>query len=200
VSQPETRTSCRRRRCGPKVDAVPGQRGQRGRATTAWFPGFGAGKTQTAISDRPRVGNSGRTVEPESSKTLDISRKKVAPQVGLESASAKATAGQAYAPSRFALRRDLAEARRGRETDPQASEGGQPPVNSRVTLVLLPVAASCQRLLERALPQRGQQVAHLPRGARSCCELPRVVARKRREKGKVVAGGAEGRPWAFLAR
>ena len=63
--------------------------------------------------------------------------------------------------------------------------------NSRITIALLVFAASCWRLLERALPQRGQRLAHLPDRAASCCKLPRVVARKRQEKGKVVAGGSE---------
>jgi hypothetical protein len=66
-----------------------------------------------------------------------------------------------------------------------------PPVNRRITVVLLAIAVSCWRLPERALLQRGQHVAHLPRGAASCWDLPRVVARKRQEKGEVVAGGEE---------
>jgi hypothetical protein len=57
--------------------------------------------------------------------------------------------------------------------------------------VLLVFAATCSRLPERALLERSQHVAHLPDRAWSCCELPRVVARKRQEKGKVVAGGEE---------
>jgi hypothetical protein len=81
------------------------------------------------------------------------------------------------------------------------AEADNPPVNSRITVVLLLFAASCWRLPERALLQQGQQVAHLPdrvasccllpRVVAGCCGLPRVVARKRQEEGKVAAGGSE---------
>jgi hypothetical protein len=51
-----------------------------GRGEVAWFHRFwrrkNPRKTQTAISDPPGVGNSSRTVEPESSETLGISRKR----------------------------------------------------------------------------------------------------------------------------
>jgi hypothetical protein len=66
------------------------------------------------------------------------------------------------------------------------AEADNPPVNSRISFVLLAFAASCWWLLELALLQRAHGLSHLPDRASSCCELPRVVARKRQEKGKVV--------------
>ena len=80
---------------------------------------------------------------------------------------------------------------RNRWLAPGCEAAARPPVNSRIAVVLLLFAGSCRRLLERALLQRAQGLAHLPLGAGTCCELPRVVARKRQEKGKVVAGGSE---------
>jgi hypothetical protein len=71
------------------------------------------------------------------------------------------------------------------------AKAGNPPVNSRITFVLPVFAAGCWTLLERAPLQRGQQVAHLPRDAARRWDLPRVVARERQEKRKVVAGGSE---------
>ena len=47
------------------------------------------------------------------------------------------------------------------------------------------------QLLERAYLQRASITCHLPERAACCCELPRVVAPKRQEKGNVVAGGQE---------
>ncbi len=113
----------------------------------------------------------------------------MAPQVGLESASAKATAGQAYPPSL-----------RNRWLDLGCEATARPPVNSRVTVVLLVAAGSCCRLPERALLQQSPQVAHMPDRAASCCDLPRVVARKGQEKGDVVAGGSEVQSVSLVGR
>jgi hypothetical protein len=68
------------------------------------------------------------------------------------------------------------------------AKAGNPPVNSRVTVVLLLFAAICRRLLERVLLQRAQGLAHLPDRASSCCELPRVVARKGQGGSRRVGG------------
>ena len=62
--------------------------------------------------------------------SMERSTVRLAPQVGLEPIRLRfATDG---VDSVAKLRRDRAEARRGRETGPQAGEGGHPQVNRRV--------------------------------------------------------------------